>query len=149
MWSTFNDGWMHFLSFKISTPIHCHYRAWKIVFVWKKKIIYTKDGLRVSKSWGHFHFWVHYPFKATVYLIYFNFSLFTHPFFLMKRAEQTVSGKIQRSPSANMDDAFSEMDTLVRLVACLYLPLSQSVVKPIQPYSLWAHELVFIERLML
>ncbi len=29
-----------------------------IVFVWKKKVIYTKDGLRVSKSWGNFHFWV-------------------------------------------------------------------------------------------
>uniref|UniRef100_A0A671Q2N3 Phosphofurin acidic cluster sorting protein 1-like n=1 Tax=Sinocyclocheilus anshuiensis TaxID=1608454 RepID=A0A671Q2N3_9TELE len=49
---------------------------------------------------------------------------------LSPRAEQTVSGKIQRSPSAHMDDTFSEMDTLVRLVACLYLPLSQSVVKP-------------------
>ncbi len=37
-------------SFKISTPIHCHYKAWKsqdifnvtpIVFVWKKKVVYT------------------------------------------------------------------------------------------------------------
>ncbi|XP_048022366.1 phosphofurin acidic cluster sorting protein 1a isoform X4 [Megalobrama amblycephala] len=31
---------------------------------------------------------------------------------LNPRGEQTVSGKIQRSPSAQMDDAFSEMDTL-------------------------------------
>ncbi len=39
-----------FLGFKISTAIHCHYKAWKsqdifnitlIVFVWKKKVIYT------------------------------------------------------------------------------------------------------------
>ncbi|XP_051732536.1 phosphofurin acidic cluster sorting protein 1a isoform X2 [Ctenopharyngodon idella] len=31
---------------------------------------------------------------------------------LNPRGEQTVSGKIQRSPSAQLDDAFSEMDTL-------------------------------------
>ncbi len=110
-------------------------------------LLYKTPGAVWSTFWELF--WVNYPFKATVCLISFNFSLFTHPFFVMKRAEQTVSGKIQRSPSANTDDAFSEMDTLVRLVACLYLPLSQSVVKPIKPYPLWAHELVFIERLML
>ncbi len=26
-------------------------------------IIYTQDGLRVSKSWGHFNFCMNYPFK--------------------------------------------------------------------------------------
>ncbi len=41
------DGWMHF--FRLQNLIHCHYKAWKsqdmtlIVFVWKKKVIYTKD----------------------------------------------------------------------------------------------------------
>ncbi len=37
-----------------------------IVFVWKKKVIYTLDGLRVSKSWGYFHFWVNYSLKMSV-----------------------------------------------------------------------------------
>ncbi len=63
-----------FMVFTISTPIH--YKAWAlpsfrtdrtffnitlIVFVWKKKVIYTYG---LSKSWGHFHFWVNCPFKA-------------------------------------------------------------------------------------
>ncbi len=29
IYDTFYDGWMHFLGFKISTPIHCHYKALK------------------------------------------------------------------------------------------------------------------------
>ncbi len=35
-----------------------------IVFVWKKKAIYTQDGLRVSKSWGNFNFCVNYLFNS-------------------------------------------------------------------------------------
>ncbi len=58
-----------YLGFKILTPINCHYKVRRsqdifnitqIVFIWKKKVIYTKDGLRVSKSWGNFHFLVNY-----------------------------------------------------------------------------------------
>ncbi len=79
MWSAFYDGWMHFiwllLDYWISTTMHCNYKAWKsqdilnitlIVFVWKKKVIYTLDGLRVSKLWGYFHFWVNYSLKMSV-----------------------------------------------------------------------------------
>ncbi len=42
--------------------IHCHYKPWKsqyifnitpIIFIWKKKVIYTQD------------FWVNYPFKPS------------------------------------------------------------------------------------
>ncbi len=29
MCSSFYDGWTYFLGFKMSTPIHCHYKAWK------------------------------------------------------------------------------------------------------------------------
>ncbi len=29
-----------------------------IGFVWKKKVIYTYDALRVSKTQANFHFWV-------------------------------------------------------------------------------------------
>ncbi len=57
------DGWMHFILLQNLNHIHCHYKAWKsqdisliqllIVFFWKKKVIYTYDGLRVSKSWSN------------------------------------------------------------------------------------------------
>ncbi len=31
--------------------------------IWKKKVIYTNNGLRVTKTLGNFPFWVNYPFK--------------------------------------------------------------------------------------
>ncbi len=37
-----------------------------IVLIWNKKVIYSCNGLRMSKSWGHFHFWMNYPFKTGV-----------------------------------------------------------------------------------
>ncbi len=27
--------------------------------------VYTYDGFRASNSWGHFHFWVNYPFNGS------------------------------------------------------------------------------------
>ncbi len=54
------------------------------VFIWKKKVIYCtpKDGFRVSKSWGHFHFWWAIPlmvvkqFQFSFTSIVFLFSFF-------------------------------------------------------------------------
>ncbi len=44
-----------------------------IGFVWNKKVIYTEDALRVSKTWANFHSWVNYPFKDDFFQ-YFDFS---------------------------------------------------------------------------
>jgi len=57
---------------------------------------------------------------------------FPSPFFLLKRSEQTISGKIQRSPSAQLDEAFSEMDTLVSLIEPLYVSPSHFTTPHIQ-----------------
>ncbi len=40
----------------------------QIVFVWKKKVIYTYDGLRVSKSWVHFIFEWSIPLMGQVFM---------------------------------------------------------------------------------
>ncbi len=73
-WALFMMARWTFLGFKILTTIHCHYKAWKsqaifkyiyfltpISFIWMNKTIYTQDGLRLSKSWGNYHFWANYP----------------------------------------------------------------------------------------
>ncbi len=65
-------GWMNALFWTLKSQ---HKKLWRaraflnitlIVFVWNNKVIYTQDGLRVSKSCSNFHFWVNYPFKLTV-----------------------------------------------------------------------------------
>ncbi len=44
-----------FLDFKISIPIHWHYKVWKSQDIFGL-MLKSEDGLRVSKSWGNFHF---------------------------------------------------------------------------------------------
>ncbi len=69
-----------------------------IVFIWKKKAIYTKDGLRVSKSWANFHFWVKYPFKlkfSQQHLWKKRFALILSlVFFLKKKKKKKVTVKL-------------------------------------------------------
>ncbi len=59
---------MHFiLNFKMLTAIiklgivRTFFNITPIVFVWKKKLIYTQDDLNVSKSCGNFHFLLTIP----------------------------------------------------------------------------------------
>ncbi len=64
------------LGFKISSPIHYNYKAWKSqdIFLYnsdcarlKEEFIYILNGLRVSKSCGIFQLWVKYPFKYELF----------------------------------------------------------------------------------
>ncbi len=66
-----------FLGFKISTPIHCHYKAWKsqdifnmtlTVFVWKKKS-YTP---KMASGWAYHG--VIFIFEWTIPLSPFNWT---------------------------------------------------------------------------
>ncbi len=43
------DGWT-FLSYKISSPIHCHYKAWKS----QDKLYYNFDCVRLKEE-SHIH----------------------------------------------------------------------------------------------
>ncbi len=51
-----------------------------IVIIWNKKVIYTCKGLRVSQSWGSFHFWVNYPFKPGFLGFFFLYQRVTSNF---------------------------------------------------------------------
>ncbi len=70
-WALFMMARWTFLGFKILTAIIKLGRArpflniyiflTPISFIWMNKTIYTQDGLRLSKSWGNYHFWANYP----------------------------------------------------------------------------------------
>ncbi len=68
MWSSY-DAWMHFLGFKISTDIHCHFKAWKSqdFFLYNSDSICLKEKKSYTRmAWGWVSHGVIFIFRWTI-----------------------------------------------------------------------------------